>query len=93
MVKLIRTLATRPFPFIPPPSLFVTFIYFWLCTLVFSSGEAVGNMISGPVHPFLFHNFLACYRCHRSCSMMQVVDQGLFPPKRDNTQYVESLKI
>lgn len=29
VINFIRTFATRPFPFIPPPSFFVTLIYFW----------------------------------------------------------------
>lgn len=33
------------------PSLFVTLIYFWHCTLAFSKGKTVGNLISGPTHP------------------------------------------
>ena len=43
----------EPFHLFPPPSLFVTLIYFWHCTLVFSKGKTVGNLkISGPIHPF-----------------------------------------
>lgn len=52
MVNFIRTLATRPFPSIPPPSLFVTLIYFWHRTEAFSTGKTVENLISGPICPF-----------------------------------------
>lgn len=42
----------EPFHLFPPPSLFVTLIYFWHCALAFSKGKTVGNLISGPICPF-----------------------------------------
>ena len=52
MVNFIKISAARTFPSIPPPSLFVTLIYFWHCALAFSKGKTVGNLISGPIRPF-----------------------------------------
>lgn len=50
MVNSIKTLATKPFPSIPPTYLYVTLISFWHCMLAFSKGKASGT--SSSVHPF-----------------------------------------
>lgn len=77
-----------PFPSIPPLYLFVTLIHFWHCARAFSrvKKKAAGT----PMHLFFFffHNFLVCFRCHSSCSMMRVQE----PSKRATYTLSETWK-
>lgn len=87
MVNFINISAARTFPSIPPALPLCHFdLFLALCVSVFQRKNCWESDF-WPNMSVLFHNFLACYRCHSSCSMMQVIDQYLFPSKRADTDY------
>lgn len=70
----------KPFPSIPPLYLFVTLIHFWHPARAFSrvqKKKKKKNCWNSESNASFFsplHNFLVCFRCHRRCSMMQVLE-------------------